>query len=304
MPPVQPVADSEPVIVVGDDGGDALSYRRLIQSFEPGTKLYRHPQPAPVVPEEKPIPNTLSMYAVDAVAAIAEVKGWNAYRAAMLQGVDRPQNEPQNIPENIPATQFKPVADLYGLTSPTGGETSFTFDAVEARDFIDGGWLCQEYVELERFQEAITNHTEDKLAMVDHSGDSNNMVEPVTTAYKLPDDFDFDRFNDVVWLEAVASNPHMHSLTTSTIAMVALELNRKLADCNSPVIPDGWIPVSERMPGSQEWVIVFAKWDNQQVLCWDDVANRWTDFEDQSYYADMFTHWMPLPAAPQEVKGE
>ncbi|MEH3648165.1 DUF551 domain-containing protein [Enterobacter roggenkampii] len=69
---------------------------------------------------------------------------------------------------------------------------------------------------------------------------------------------------------------------------------------NSPVIPDGWIPVSERMPGSQEWVIVFAKWDNQQVLCWDDVANRWTDFEDQSYYADMFTHWMPLPAAPQQ----
>ena len=132
MPPVQPAADSEPVIVVGDDGGDALSYRRLIQSFEPGTKLYRHAQPvpvvsadllhsaasaiedlltsedrtgagvwfdlpfrlrsaanaqpAPVVPEEKPIPNTLSMYAVDAVAAIAEVKGWNACRAAMLNG--------------------------------------------------------------------------------------------------------------------------------------------------------------------------------------------------------------------------
>ncbi|EFL8807657.1 DUF551 domain-containing protein [Escherichia coli] len=84
--------------------------------------------------------------------------GWNAYRAAMLQGADRPQNEPQNIPENIPATQFKPVADLYGLTSPTGGETSFTFDAVEARDFIDGGWSCQEYVELERFQEAVSGN--------------------------------------------------------------------------------------------------------------------------------------------------
>ena len=49
MPPAQPAADSEPVIVVGDDGGDALSYRRLIQSFEPGTKLYLHAQPAPVV---------------------------------------------------------------------------------------------------------------------------------------------------------------------------------------------------------------------------------------------------------------
>ena len=104
-------------------------------------------------------------------------------RAAMLQGADGTlTNEGA-----IPVTQFKPVADLYGLTSPTGGETSFTFDAVEARDFIDGGWSCQEYVELERFQEAITNHTEDKLAMVDHSGDSNNMVEPVTTACKLPE---------------------------------------------------------------------------------------------------------------------
>lgn len=48
MPPAQPVADIYPVIVVGDDGGDALSYRRLIQSFEPGTKLYRHAQ-QPVV---------------------------------------------------------------------------------------------------------------------------------------------------------------------------------------------------------------------------------------------------------------
>lgn len=52
MPPAQPVADSEPVIVVGDDGGDALSYRRLIQSFEPGTKLYLHAQSVPVVPQD------------------------------------------------------------------------------------------------------------------------------------------------------------------------------------------------------------------------------------------------------------
>lgn len=41
--------------------------------------------PVPVVPEEKPMPNPIKMYAVDAVAAIAEVRGWNACRAAMLQ---------------------------------------------------------------------------------------------------------------------------------------------------------------------------------------------------------------------------
>ena len=47
--------------------------------------IYAAP-PVPVVPEEKPMPNPLKMYAVDAVAAIAEVRGWNACRAAMLQG--------------------------------------------------------------------------------------------------------------------------------------------------------------------------------------------------------------------------
>ncbi|CDZ82936.1 hypothetical protein BN1086_01031 [Citrobacter koseri] len=47
--------------------------------------LYAAP-PAPVVPDEKPVPNPLKMYAVDAVAAIAEVRGWNACRAAMLNG--------------------------------------------------------------------------------------------------------------------------------------------------------------------------------------------------------------------------
>ena len=146
------------------------------------TPLYTAP-PAPVS-----VPAAMEMDDdFDSAFEHGKAVGWNAYRAAMLQGADRPQNEPQNIPENIPATQFKPVADLYGLTSPTGGETSFTFDAVEARDFIDGGWSCQEYVELGRYQEALTDHSEDKLAMVDHSGDSNNMVEPVTTAYKLPE---------------------------------------------------------------------------------------------------------------------
>ncbi|HFI5662639.1 TPA: DUF551 domain-containing protein, partial [Klebsiella michiganensis] len=56
----------------------------------------------------------------------------------------------------------------------------------------------------------------------------------------VPYDFDFDRFNDVVWLECVASNPHMHSPTTSIIARVALELNKRILAGNSPVITDGW----------------------------------------------------------------
>ena len=165
--------------------------------------------------------------------------GWNACRAAMLQGADGTlTNE-----GTIPVTQFKPVADLYGLTSPTGGETSFTFDAVEARDFIDGGWSCQEYVELERFQEAITNHTEDKLAMVDHSGDSNNMVEPVMTAYKLPFEQWLSQQTGTIDVECgcVMTEVFFHWLR------VAYEAG------NSPVIPDGWVLVPVEPTMSQEF---------------------------------------------------
>ena len=76
-----------------------------------GTKFYAAP-PVPVVPEEKPMPNPLSMYAVDAFAAIAEVRGWNACRAAMLQGKsEQPQNAQQNIPENIHGGNYPVTPD-------------------------------------------------------------------------------------------------------------------------------------------------------------------------------------------------
>ncbi|HHN5469361.1 hypothetical protein [Klebsiella pneumoniae] len=83
--------------------------------------LYRHAQPAPVVPEEKPIPNTLSMYAVDAVAAIAEVKGWNACRAAMLQAKSLTSINPApalvSLPKNAKSlTGNSPVIGI-GLAS-------------------------------------------------------------------------------------------------------------------------------------------------------------------------------------------
>lgn len=102
-----PVVEREPIAWLND----AYLARGVVDG-EAGSEdagpgyipVYREagPQPAPVVPEEKLIPNTLSMYAVDAVAAIAEVKGWNACRAAMLAAAPQPQNAPQNIPEIIP----------------------------------------------------------------------------------------------------------------------------------------------------------------------------------------------------------
>lgn len=42
--------------------------------------------PAPIVPGEMPMPKASKMSPIDAVVAIAEVRGWNAFRAAMLKG--------------------------------------------------------------------------------------------------------------------------------------------------------------------------------------------------------------------------
>ncbi|EKQ3788084.1 DUF551 domain-containing protein [Escherichia coli] len=67
-------------------------------------EVYAAP-PVPVVPEEKPMPNPLSMYAVDAVAAIAEVRGWNACRAAMLQSGNFRENK------NSSTNNFREVAE-------------------------------------------------------------------------------------------------------------------------------------------------------------------------------------------------
>ncbi|MCM7149894.1 DUF551 domain-containing protein [Enterobacter kobei] len=203
--------------------------------------------------------------------------GWNACRAAMLQGADRPQNEPQNIPENIPATQFKPVADLYGLTSPTGGETSFTFDAVEARDFIDGGWLCQEYVTLERYQETLFQG-----------------AEPVSLR------------------DGIAAIRNLGPIDAEKIQAERDALN-------SPVITDGWVACSERMPEKGRILALFGKRTKEN--CDPYVDEGYLGSDGEFYFFDwesgpriddchpydkaIVSHWMywELPAAPQqEVK--
>ncbi|MFP8217568.1 DUF551 domain-containing protein [Klebsiella quasipneumoniae] len=178
MPPSQPVADSEPVIVVGDDGGDALSYRRLIQSFEPGTKLYRHAQPAPVVPDEVTAEDCPAFVEYE-VAEVDEAwaRGFNACRAATLQA--------SNCRENS-------------------------------------------------------------------NSSTNNFRE---------------------------------MLETST---------------NSPVIPDTWIPVSERIPdeNADQQVLACFKGGDISALYYSD--GRWDDAYGIVPIRQDVTHWMPLPAAPQE----
>ncbi|EME9152415.1 hypothetical protein V1E03_004833 [Escherichia coli] len=107
----EPVAKIIAHYPLGIDVGKQKFVQAIGELPDFGGHLFAAP-PVPVVPEEKPMPNPLSMYAVDAVAAIAEVRGWNACRAAMLQGKsEQPQNAQQNIPENIPGGNSPVIPD-------------------------------------------------------------------------------------------------------------------------------------------------------------------------------------------------
>ncbi|MEB1078694.1 DUF551 domain-containing protein [Citrobacter portucalensis] len=68
----------------------------------------------------------------------------------------------------------------------------------------------------------------------------------------------------------------------------------KMVAGNSPVIPDGWVACSERMPDTMISVLVTGDWFHHAVSLWDGAS--WCDLD----FEPPVTHWMPLPAAPQQ----
>lgn len=100
----EPVAKIIAHYPLGIDVGKQKFVQAIGELPDFGGHLFAAP-PVPVVPEEKPMPNPLSMYAVDAVAAIAEVRGWNACRAAMLQSGNFRENK------NSSTNNFREIAE-------------------------------------------------------------------------------------------------------------------------------------------------------------------------------------------------
>ncbi|HBS7086105.1 TPA: DUF551 domain-containing protein [Klebsiella pneumoniae] len=222
--------DSEPVAIIDQANLDYLRSGADADVWPPEREemgdvlLYRHPQPAPVVPEEKPIPNTLSMYAVDAVAAIAEVKGWNACRAAMLQE----------------------------LKKSAGTEA-----------------ICRS----------------DENVQVLHA---NPPVIPDGSASMLRRWLAFGRGMQN------AGSQLPHNLIAETESMLAAAPQSPGSD--PATVPGKWISVSERMPENDG---AYLCWDNRYVTTYAFIFGAW---QANQFIAKNITHWMPLPAGPQEVR--
>ncbi|ENL8434820.1 DUF551 domain-containing protein [Escherichia coli] len=178
--------------------------------------------PVPVVPEEKPMPNPLKMYAVDAVAAIAEVRGWNACRAAMLQA------EPVSNSDELPLDYLQGHKD--GL--------EWAAQLAEANHPQTGDWLYDDPIDLAR---------------------------------------------------AIRKGPDMPTVQAG----------------NYPVTPDGWISCSERMPNTKTAVLVAVEFDRKGDwrMKWATYIPGHPDANDGWIIPGASwkpSHWMPLPAAPQQ----
>ncbi|EPQ8755118.1 DUF551 domain-containing protein [Klebsiella pneumoniae] len=102
------------------------------------------------------------------------------------------------------------------------------------------------------------------------------------------------------------------------IKMLAASPQPQNAPQNIPEIIPGWIPVSERMPemGEKQRYVLAADFKNNywpnipntQVGVYgdwfDDGNPTWDDGDGEDLHLKEVTHWMPLPAGPQGVKGE
>ena len=244
-------------------------------------EVYAAP-PMPVVPEEKPMPNPLKMYAVDAVAAIAEVRGWNACRAAMLQGVEPASNHEELSEENGSSLQLRNLIrqrhaewsdKTFGCVGPVGPLKHLSKEALEAAAEPDdlSEWADMQFLLWDAQRRAGISDAEITAAMED----------------KLKINMERQ------WPEPKDGEPRLHIKEPG----------------NSPVTPDSWISCSERMPEKNQNVLISVNFDSSLVeplICsarYTGSTFRRGDATIKSGNGiEQATHWMPLPEPPQEVK--
>ncbi|WP_312384972.1 DUF551 domain-containing protein [Atlantibacter subterraneus] len=202
----------------------------------------------------------------------------------------------RNTPTAAPAVQAKPlsvtdaehvasVLEMIGSFEPDDIDS----DSVDLRFELDGVDTGSDV--------SITEYATRGAAIIRQlSGNTEQVSQPT-----LPKHFPCADAPDHIWLQTAGEWPasgEFSELTWSCDNQHPDDTLYVRADMvgNSPVIPDSWIPVSERMPGIGTRVLIG---DVERSGVYEAVrfdGNRFNRFGCE-IIAD---YWMPLPAAPQQ----
>ncbi|MBD7065349.1 DUF551 domain-containing protein [Klebsiella pneumoniae] len=115
-------------------------------------------------------------------------------------------------------------------------------------------------------------------------------------------------YGDPVDVFARGANWMRQHIIDSTLAAAP-----QLPGSEPATVPGKWIPVSERMPDDDDFVYIWPRPDfgvelhvGQYCECSPKGDGWYAQVYEQNYGIEWHpitvTHWMPLPAAPQEVK--
>ncbi|HBL8851759.1 TPA: DUF551 domain-containing protein [Enterobacter hormaechei] len=105
----------------------------------------------------------------------------------------------------------------------------------------------------------------------------------VPAAMEMDDDFD-------------SSFEHGKAVGWNAYRAAMLQSFGNSEQLNSPVIPDGWVACSELMPEQFKAILAF----NEYGEVWSGAYDRYWNFYCDNLLVEHVTHWMPLPAAPQQ----
>lgn len=315
--------DSEPVAYIFKHPAGRLFWSLTDESnkgHDDVMPVYASPQPAPVVPEEKSIPNTLSMYAVDAVAAIAEVKGWNACRAAMLQELKKSAGTEAicRSDENVQVLHTKSQAQSDCCPAQNV--------VVPAQSPIDHGYLpeceCSGCKATARICAELAGNSQvipDGYVMVPMRLTAENGAKGAlsgefseTKFVNCPECFGDDECETCDGSGRIEITV---PVTWTTIKEIwAKGVEHFAAAPQSPgsepaTVPGKWIPVSERMPDREVDVQVYCPDKKEQMVAYLERNElegyfRFATWRTGDGIYCQPTHWMQLPAGPREVKGE
>lgn len=353
MPPVQPVADSEPdrnpVLAYADSyrdmakqGVESVPIWSVITDLERNiAPLYRHAQPAPVV--QCPFPcgwDNLNKLAIQDAALVARglvegeltteahrqaaisnndrlLKVISACRAAMLHAGNSPAQSDccpaQNCIHSAQGVD-RPVAWHHTAKSKEENHSTCCFSYAPSHDFgpryekpQSQPHYLPERLDYDRALHFLS--TEPRKVTPETVIGGNSPVIPEGSASMLRRWLAFGRGMQS------AGSQLPHNLIAETESMLAASPQPQNSPQNIPEIIPGWIPVSERLPEDDDFVYIWPRPDfgvelhvGQYCECSPKGDGWYAQVYEQNYGIEWHpitvTHWMPLPAAPREVKGE